>query len=321
MKTIYLVIPCYNEQEVLPDTVKHLREKMENLMANGTITKESRVVFVDDGSKDNTWAIIERYHTIYPELFDGLKLSRNEGHQNALYAGLMQMRTQCDAIISMDADLQDDINAIDEMIEKFEEGNEIVYGVRSERETDTKFKRGTAHAFYKLMKLMGVELVYDHADFRLMSALALDALSQYYETNLFLRGIVPMIGYKSTKVYYKRGERKAGESKYPLKKMIGFATEGITSLSVKPIRMITALGVILFLVSLLILLYSFIRHVTGHTVDGWTSTVFSIWAIGGLQLLAIGVIGEYIGKIYLETKDRPKYFIEKRLHNDNKNTK
>ncbi len=321
MKTIYLVIPCYNEQEVLPDTVKHLREKMENLMANGTITKESRVVFVDDGSKDNTWAIIERYHTIYPELFDGLKLSRNEGHQNALYAGLMQMRTQCDAIISMDADLQDDINAIDEMIEKFEEGNEIVYGVRSERETDTKFKRGTAHAFYKLMKLMGVELVYDHADFRLMSALALDALSQYYESNRFLRGIVPMIGYKSTKVYYKRGERKAGESKYPLKKMIGFATEGITSLSVKPIRMITALGVILFLVSLLILLYSFIRHVTGHTVDGWTSTVFSIWAIGGLQLLAIGVIGEYIGKIYLETKDRPKYFIEKRLHNDNKNTK
>ena len=321
MKTIYLVIPCYNEQEVLPDTVKHLREKMETLMANGAITKESRVVFVDDGSKDNTWAIIERYHTIYPELFDGLKLSRNEGHQNALYAGLMQMRTQCDAIISMDADLQDDINAIDEMIEKFEEGNEIVYGVRSERDTDTKFKRGTAHAFYKLMKLMGVELVYDHADFRLMSALALDALSQYYETNLFLRGIVPMIGYKSTKVYYKRGERKAGESKYPLKKMISFATEGITSLSVKPIRMITALGVILFLVSLLILLYSFIRHVTGHTVDGWTSTVFSIWAIGGLQLLAIGVIGEYIGKIYLETKDRPKYFIEKRLHNDNKNTK
>ena len=321
MKTIYLVIPCYNEQEVLPDTVKHLREKMETLMANGTITKESRVVFVDDGSKDNTWAIIERYHTIYPELFDGLKLSRNEGHQNALYAGLMQMRTQCDAIISMDADLQDDINAIDEMIEKFEEGNEIVYGVRSERETDTKFKRGTAHAFYKLMKLMGVELVYDHADFRLMSALALDALSQYYETNLFLRGIVPMIGYKSAKVYYKRGERKAGESKYPLKKMIGFAMEGITSLSVKPIRMITALGVILFLVSLLILLYSFIRHVTGHTVDGWTSTVFSIWAIGGLQLLAIGVIGEYIGKIYLETKDRPKYFIEKRLHNDNKNKK
>ena len=321
MKTIYLVIPCYNEQEVLPDTVKHLREKMETLMAKGAITKESRVVFVDDGSKDNTWAIIERYHTIYPELFDGLKLSRNEGHQNALYAGLMQMRTQCDAIISMDADLQDDINAIDEMIEKFEEGNEIVYGVRSERDTDTKFKRGTAHAFYKLMKLMGVELVYDHADFRLMSALALDALSQYYETNLFLRGIVPMIGYKSAKVYYKRGERKAGESKYPLKKMIGFATEGITSFSVKPIRMITALGVILFLVSLLILLYSFIRHVTGHTVDGWTSTVFSIWAIGGLQLLAIGVIGEYIGKIYLETKDRPKYFIEKQLHNDNKNTK
>lgn len=316
MKTIYLVIPCYNEEEVLPETVKQLRGKMETLMDNGVITRKSRIVFVDDGSKDNTWALIERYHTIYPELIDGLKLSRNEGHQYALYAGLMQMRNQCDAVISMDADLQDDINAIDEMIQKFEEGNEIVYGVRSERETDTAFKRNTAHAFYKLMGKMGVELVYDHADYRLMSALALDALSQYYESNLFLRGIVPLIGYPTAKVYYKRGERQAGESKYPLKKMLSFAAEGITSFSVKPIRLITSLGLILFLVSILILIYSLIRHLTGHTVEGWTSTVFSIWAIGGLQLLAIGIIGEYIGKIYLETKDRPKYFIEKRLHND-----
>ena len=321
MKTIYLVIPCYNEQEVLPETVKCLKENMETLIENGVITVRSRVVFVDDGSKDNTWGLIERYHAIYPDLIDGLKLSRNEGHQNALYAGLMQMRSQCDAIISMDADLQDDINAIDEMIEKFEEGNEIVYGVRSERETDTAFKRNTAHAFYKLMELMGVELVYDHADYRLMSALALEALSQYYETNLFLRGIVPMIGYPTAKVYYKRGERAAGESKYPLKKMLSFALEGITSFSVKPIRMITSLGVILFVISLLILLYSFIRHLTGNTVEGWTSTVFSIWAIGGLQLLAIGVIGEYIGKIYLETKDRPKYFVEKKLHSDSTDTK
>ena len=318
MKTIYLVIPCYNEEEVLPETVKRLVEKISDLQLSGVISQKSRVVFVDDGSKDHTWDLIKRYHTIHPMMIDGLKLSRNEGHQYALYAGLIELRHSCDAIISMDADLQDDINAIDEMIKEFENGSEIVYGVRSERETDTAFKRTTAHGFYKLMEMMGVELVYDHADYRLMSRLALDALAEFPESNLFLRGIVPMIGYKTSKVYYKRGERFAGESKYPLKKMLSFAAEGITSLSVKPIRMITSLGVILFVISLLILLYSFIRHITGHTVAGWTSTVFSIWAIGGLQLLAIGVIGEYIGKIYLETKDRPKYFIEKSLHNDGK---
>lgn len=314
MKTVYLVIPCYNEEEVLPDSAEKLKAKMHALMQDSRITHDSRIVFVDDGSKDKTWEIIEKLHEAEPTLFDGIKLSRNEGHQKALLAGLMQVRFSCDAAISLDADLQDDINAIDEMIDRFAEGNQIVYGVRSERETDTAFKRGTAHGFYKLMALMGVELVYDHADFRLMSAEALEALSQFREKNLFLRGLVPMIGYKSTKVYYERGERLAGESKYPLSKMLGFAMEGITSLSIKPIRLITSLGVLIFAMSIVMLIYFFIRHVTGHTVPGWTSIVFSVWAIGGLQLLAIGVIGEYIGKIYLETKQRPNYFIEKHLH-------
>lgn len=316
MKTVFLVIPCYNEEEVLPETSKRLREKMLSLRDKGVISAESRVVFVNDGSRDKTWELIESYHKEEPTLFDGICLSRNEGHQNALVAGLMQVRTLCDAAISLDADLQDDIGAIDEMIARLEEGYDVVYGVRSERDTDTAFKRSTAHGFYKLMALMGVELVYDHADYRLLSRRALDGLSQFDEVNLFLRGIVPMVGYKSTKVYYKRGERFAGESKYPLKKMLAFAAEGITSLSVKPIRMITCLGILIFAVSIVILIYSFIRHVTGHTVPGWTSTVFSIWAIGGLQLLAIGVIGEYIGKIYLETKHRPRYLIAEWLHEE-----
>jgi len=317
MKTIYLVIPCYNEEEVLPETAKRLEQKLRDLQETGMLSPQSRAVFVDDGSKDRTWELISQLHEEKPRFFDGIRLSRNEGHQNALFAGLMQVRGLCDAAISLDADLQDDINAIDEMVSMFEAGYDIVYGVRSQRETDSAFKRGTARGFYKLMNMMGVELVYDHADYRLMSARALDGLSEFREVNLFLRGIVPMIGYPSTKVYYERAKRFAGESKYPLKKMLSFAAEGITSLSVKPIRMITVLGVIIFLVSLLILVYSFVRYVTGHTVAGWTSTVFSIWAIGGLQLLAIGVIGEYIGKIYLESKNRPKYLIQDWLHSEN----
>ncbi len=317
MKTIYLVIPCYNEEEVLPETAKRLEQKLRDLQETGMLSPQSRAVFVDDGSKDRTWELISQLHEEKPQFFDGIRLSRNEGHQNALFAGLMQVRGLCDAAISLDADLQDDINAIDEMVSMFEAGYDIVYGVRSQRETDSAFKRSTARGFYKLMNMMGVELVYDHADYRLMSARALDGLSEFREVNLFLRGIVPMIGYPSTKVYYERAKRFAGESKYPLKKMLSFAAEGITSLSVKPIRMITVLGVIIFLVSLLILVYSFVRYVTGHTVAGWTSTVFSIWAIGGLQLLAIGVIGEYIGKIYLESKNRPKYLIQDWLHSEN----
>ena len=310
MKTIFLVVPCYNEQEVLPETSKRLKEKMLSLREKGMISDDSRVIFVDDGSKDQTWEIISRYHAEEPMLFDGIKLSRNEGHQNALFAGLMKARPLCDAAISLDADLQDDINAIDEMVQKFEEGYDIVYGVRSQRDTDTAFKRMTAQGFYKVMAFMGVEVVYDHADYRLMSQRALDGLADFREVNLFLRGIVPMIGYKSTKVYYARAERFAGESKYPLKKMLSFAAQGITSLSVKPIRMITTLGIGIFGVSILILIYSLIRHFTGHTIAGWTSLAVSVWAIGGLQLLAIGVIGEYIGKIYLETKRRPRFVID-----------
>ena len=316
MKTVFLVVPCYNEEEALPETARQLHEKLSQLKHQQAVAAQSRILFVDDGSKDKTWEIIERLNADDPDSFDGVKLSRNEGHQKALLAGLMEARERCDAAISMDADLQDDINAVDAMIEKMENGCEIVYGVRSGRETDSAFKRGTAHGFYKLMKLMGVELVYDHADYRLMTRTALDGLAEYHERNLFLRGIVPMIGYKTDKVYYERGERTAGESKYPLKKMLGFALEGITSLSIRPIRFITALGILIFALSIIMLAYSFIRHITGHTVTGWTSIVFSVWAIGGLQLLAIGVIGEYIGKIYLETKHRPQYFVEKRLHKD-----
>ena len=254
MNTVFFVIPCYNEEEVLPETSKRLREKLLSLMQSGMISKDSRAVFVDDGSKDRTWELIGKLHREEPELFDGLKLSRNEGHQNALFAGLMQVRGLCDAAVSLDADLQDDINAIDEMIELFQSGCDIVYGVRSQRKTDTAFKRWTARGFYRFMEHMGVEIVYDHADYRLMSARALDGLSEFKEVNLFLRGIVPLIGFQTGKVYYKRAERFAGESKYPLRKMLAFAGQGITSFSVKPIHFIMRLGLLIFTVSLLSLL-------------------------------------------------------------------
>ena len=317
MKTIYLVVPCYNEEEVLPETVKRLMAKLQSLRERGMITADSRAILVDDGSKDKTWQLITQFHAEHPQDIDGLKLSRNEGHQNALFAGLMQAKEKrCDAAISLDADLQDDVDAIDRMIEAFEQGNDIVYGVRSARETDTFFKRSTARGFYRMMSMMGVELVYDHADYRLMSLRALEGLAEFREVNLFLRGIVLMIGYPSTTVTYERAKRFAGESKYPLKKMLAFATQGITSLSIKPIRMITTLGVLVFCVSLIVLIYCLVRYFTGHTVPGWTTTVASVWSIGGLQLLAIGIIGEYIGKIYLETKGRPKYLVQEWLHED-----
>lgn len=314
--TLYMVIPCYNEQEVLHETARQLKEKMESLKSRNMISDKSRIVFVNDGSKDNTWQIIEELHQS-DSIFRGIKLSRNKGHQNALMAGLMTVKNECDAAISLDADLQDDINAIDAMVEKFSEGCDIVYGVRSARKTDTFFKKFTAESFYKIMEKMGVEVTYNHADYRLMSKRALDALEQFKEVNLFLRGIVPMIGYKTDCVYYERKERFAGESKYPLKKMIAFAMEGITSLSVKPIGMITALGVGIFTISIIMLIYFLVRHFMGQTVEGWTSLAVSVWAIGGLQLLAIGIIGEYIGKIYLETKARPKFIIEKYLKDEN----
>ena len=314
--TLYMVIPCYNEQEVLHETARQLKEKMESLKSRNMISDKSRIVFVNDGSKDNTWQIIEELHQS-DSIFRGIKLSRNKGHQNALMAGLMTVKNECDAAISLDADLQDDINAIDAMVEKFSEGCDIVYGVRSARKTDTFFKKFTAESFYKIMEKMGVEVTYNHADYRLMSKRALDALEQFKEVNLFLRGIVPMIGYKTDCVYYERKERFAGESKYPLKKMIAFAMEGITSLSIKPIGMITALGVGIFTISIIMLIYFLVRHFMGQTVEGWTSLAVSVWAIGGLQLLAIGIIGEYIGKIYLETKARPKFIIEKYLKDEN----
>ena len=297
---------------MLPITAKALMQKMNALIDDGKIRSDSKVMFVDDGSKDKTWEIIEKLHELSP-LFTGLKLSRNKGHQNALLAGLMTARNYADIIVSMDADLQDDINAVDGFLEKRAEGCDIVYGVRSSREKDTKFKRNTAQAYYKLLAALGVEITYNHADYRLMSRRAVDALAEFKEVNLFLRGMVPMLGFKSDIVTYVRNERQAGESKYPLKKMISFAVEGITSLSVKPIRFITALGISIFLVSVIMLIYFLMIHAMGRTVHGWTTTVVSVWALGGLQLLAIGIIGEYIGKIYLETKERPKFIIETNL--------
>ena len=310
--TLFLVIPCYNEQEVLPETAKRLREKMAQLCNSGKISTRSRVCFVDDGSKDDTWQIIEQLHREDP-LFRGIKLSRNQGHQNALLAGLMTVKDECDAAISMDADLQDDINAIDQMVDAYLTGNDIVYGIRSDRKKDSSFKRGTAQLFYKLMRHMGADIVYNHADYRLMSRRALDGLSQFKEVNLFLRGIVPMVGYKSTQVYYSRGERFAGKTKYPFKKMLAFAFEGISSLSIRPVRMISTVGILMFLISIGILIYSLVQHLLGATVQGWTSLAVSMWAIGGLQLLAIGIIGEYIGKIYLESKQRPRFLVEEYL--------
>lgn len=312
MNCIYFVIPCYNEQEVLPITAEQLRIKYDQLLQSGLIAENSRILLVDDGSKDRTWQIISQLHQA-DRRFQGVKLSRNRGHQNALLAGLMTARSFCDAAISLDADLQDDINAMDAMLQKFQDGCDIVYGVRSDRETDTVFKRCTAQGYYKFMSGMGGELVYNHADYRLMSRRALDGLAEFGEVNLFLRGIVPMIGYRSDIVTYARKERPAGKSKYPLKKMLAFAWEGLTSLSIRPIRMITILGTLIFLVSIGMLIYSVIRHAMGATITGWTSLAVSIWAIGGLQLLAIGIIGEYIGKVYLETKSRPKYIIESYL--------
>lgn len=311
---IYLVVPCYNEEKMLPITQKALSELMNDMISREKISQKSRMVFVDDGSKDNTWQIIEQYCASDP-LVKGVKLSRNKGHQNALLAGLMTVKAECDAAISLDADLQDDIGAIEKMITEYENGCEIVFGVRSKREKDTLFKRATARGFYKVMRFMGADIIYDHADYRLMSRRALDELENFKEVNLFLRGIVPMIGFKTGTVLYERGVRTQGESKYPLKKMIAFAVDGITSLSIKPIRFITFLGLFILFASAAILIYSLVRHFMGHTVWGWTSLMVSIWAIGGLQLFAIGVVGEYVGKIYLETKARPKFIVDKYIGN------
>ncbi|MCT3132333.1 glycosyltransferase family 2 protein [Lactococcus lactis] len=310
-KILYMVVPCYNEELVLDETSERLKAKYEQLISNNIISPKSRVVYVNDGSKDKTWGKIQEKHNENP-MFSGINLSRNRGHQNALLAGLMTVRNLADCVISMDADLQDDINAIDEMLEKFENENcDIVYGVRDNRDTDTVFKRRTAGAFYKLMQGLGSQSVPNHADFRLMSRRALDGLAQFPEQNLFLRGMVPLVGYKSDIVYYKRGERFAGESKYPLKKMISFALDGITSTSAAPMRLIFWIGLIWFLLAIVGAIYIIARHfINGSDVAGWASTMLAIVGFGGANLLALGVIGEYIGKIFLEVKQRPRYLIE-----------
>lgn len=310
---LYVVIPCYNEQEVLHETAKRLREKFQVLIAAKKISPKSRIVFVNDGSKDATWEIIRELHAD-DKIFSGINLSRNRGHQNALLAGLLTVKNLADMVISMDADLQDDINAVDEMIARFKDGFDIVYGVRSSRATDTFFKRFTAESFYKLMKFLGADTVYNHADYRLMSRKALDGLEKFGEVNLFLRGLVPMIGYPSTKVFYERAERFAGESKYPLKKMLFFALQGITSLTVEPIRLITTVGVAMSSISLLVILWTLYEYLFGDTVRGWTSMLASLWFIGGLILLSIGIVGEYVGKIYLETKNRPRFIVSEFLN-------
>ncbi len=312
MTKLYLAIPCYNEEDVLWDSAEKLLNKFYNMMEDGKISPSSRIVFIDDGSKDRTWDIIQDLHH-QNEIFQGIKLSRNRGHQNALLAGLMTLKDKADAVISIDADLQDDINVFDKMVKDYEDGCDVVYGVRSKRATDTFFKRFTAEAFYKILNRMGAKVIFNHADFRLMSRRALEAFSLYRETNIFLRGMVPLIGYKSSIVKYERSERLAGESKYPLKKMLALAWEGITSLSIQPIRIITWLGLIIFLISIVMVIYSLISFFVGAAVSGWASTLCSIWALGGLQLLAIGIIGEYIGKIYLETKRRPRFIVEEYL--------
>lgn len=308
---LYIVIPVFNEQEVLPVTAPMFLQKINDLYIDGKISEHSRILFVNDGSKDNTWDIITELSQI-DEHYCGISLSRNRGHQNALLAGLMEAKDKCDISISVDCDGQDDIDAIDKMIDEYLLGCDIVYGVRSDRKTDTGFKRGTAQLFYKMMRGMGVDMIYNHADYRLMSRRALEALSQFKEVNLFLRGMVPMVGYKCSCVEYSRKERLAGKSKYPLKKMLSFAIDGITSLSVKPIRLITALGFIVAVLSLIGIVWSVITAIIGSSVAGWASTVSIICFLGGVQLLSLGVIGEYIGKIYLEVKERPRYIIDEK---------
>ncbi len=312
---LYVVIPCYNEEEVLAETTKQLKAKMQDLISTNAISEKSKVMYVNDGSKDKTWEIIKKINK-KDNLFTGITLSRNRGHQNALVAGLLTAKNYADIVISMDADLQDDINAINEMIEKYKEGNDIVYGVRSTRKKDTFFKRVTAEGFYKFMTLLGVDCVYNHADYRLTSKRVLEEFLNYKEVNLFLRGIFPLIGFKTDIVYYERNERFAGKSKYPLKKMLNFAWDGITSFSVKPIRLILNIGIIIFFISVCTLIYLLISKIIGHTISMGTFILSSIWLVCGIQMLSLGIVGEYIGKIYNETKARPRYAISENLEED-----
>lgn len=318
MDKLAVVVPCYNEEEMLKITSEALRGVLDDLVKKDKIDRHSFILFVNDGSRDRTWELIEEEHAAHPTQVLGVKLAGNVGHQFALTAGLITAMEMSDVTISIDADLQDDIAVIEEMIDKFHAGNDIVYGVRKERKTDTFFKRTTAQAFYKLMKLMGVKTIYNHADFRLMSKRAVEEFSRYRETNLFLRGMMPLIGYQTDSVYYDRKERMAGESKYPLKKMLALAFNGISSFSVKPISLILGLGLFIVFVSIAAAIYALISYFTDRVVPGWTSLILSIWFLGGLQLLAIGMVGQYIGKIYMEVKQRPRYNIEKVLKPENR---
>lgn len=315
MKRLMIVVPCFNEQEVLYDTAKQLTEVIENLIRKRKITQNSGILFVNDGSRDKTWKLIAKANKTNKYVY-GLNLAANVGHQNALLAGLNTVKDICDIAISIDADLQDDINVIEQMVDKYYEGAEIVYGVRNDRKSDSFFKRFTAQAFYKFMSLMGVDTVYNHADFRLMSQPALNELSAYGERNLFLRGIVPQIGYKTDSVYYARKPRTAGESKYSLKKMLSFALDGITSFSIKPIKLVAALGAVIILCTAVAFIYTLISYFSGDTAAGWSSLMISIWFLGGVQLFSIGIVGQYVGKTYIETKQRPRYNIKEFLDNE-----
>ena len=313
MDRLGIVVPCYNEEEVLKIASEALRGVLNDLIGKGKISPDSFVMFVNDGSKDATWSLIEEEHSLYPDKVFGVKLAGNVGHQYALTAGLNTAKDMCDMSVSIDADLQDDVTVIEEMVDKYHEGKDIVYGVRKKRTTDSFFKRTTAQGFYKFMSAMGVKTVYNHADFRLMSRRAMEQFSEYKEANLFIRGIVPLIGYETDCVYYDRKERVAGESKYPLKKMLALAFNGISSFSVKPISLITSLGAIIIFLSVCAAIYALVSYFCGRVVQGWTSLILSIWFLGGVQLLCIGLIGQYIGKIYIESKHRPRYNIEKVL--------
>lgn len=311
---LYIVVPCYNEEEVLPITSKLFLEKIRSLAEKGKISDDSRVLFVNDGSKDKTWEIISQLSR-EDEHYIGISQSRNRGHQNAVLAGLMEAKDLCDITISIDCDGQDDVDAMDKMVDEYlENGCEIVYGVRSSRKTDTFFKRATAQGFYKLLNAMGVEVVYNHADYRLISARALKELANFKEVNLFLRGMIPLVGFKSTSVYYERSERLAGKSHYPLSKMLSLAFDGITSLSIRPLRIISVIGVLVALLSFVGIIWSIVSAIIGNTIAGWASTISILCFIGGIQLVSLGVIGEYIGKIYLETKARPRYIISDRTY-------
>ena len=310
--TLFIIVPCYNEQEALPITASRLAALTDDMLAKGLIAPASRILLVDDGSRDDTWRVISALHD-QDRRFEGVKLAHNAGHMNALWAGMTLAAERCDCAVTIDADLQDDVNAMYGFLEEYAKGADVVFGVRSSRRTDTLFKRATAQGFYKLMARMGVELVYNHGDYRLLSRRALQALLSFGEVNMFLRGMVPLLGFKTATVYFERGERVAGKSKYPLKKMIAFAMEGVTSFSIKPMRLVFYLGLLCALLGVVMAVYVIASLFGGHSVKGWASTIMSIWLLGGMNLIALGVVGEYIGKIYMETKRRPKFILEAHL--------